>query len=121
MGLFEKRSDGSGEAERLLSPGDIGGVYAVPGSSVDGALTFYVGTRDGPRDLWFWPKDGGPRALLKTAFDDRAPGLSPDGQWVTYVSDQSGQDEVYVQPVDGGTRHCVGGWWHRAGMVPRRS
>ena len=103
MGLFEKRADGSGEAQLLLSPREVGGEYAVPVSwSRDGgALAFYLGTPAGPRNLWFVSSDGTRREILATPFDDRSPAVSPDGSWLAYVSDESGEDEVYVLPMDG--------------------
>ena len=110
MGLFEKRADGSGDAQLLLSPREVRGEYAVPVSwSRDGgALAFYLGTPAGPRNLWFVSRDGARREVLATPFDDRSPAVSPDGKWLAYVSDESGQDEVYVVGAEErGTRMTV--------------
>jgi Tol biopolymer transport system component len=46
-------------------------------------------------------EDQKPRALVRTAFDERTPVLSPDGRWLAYASDETGRSEIYVQAFPG--------------------
>jgi serine/threonine-protein kinase len=72
--------------------------------SRDGRHIFY--TEEDPTnhgDIWTLAMDGGrqPRALVRTAFDERTPALSPDGRWLAYASDETGRPEIYVQAFPG--------------------
>jgi serine/threonine-protein kinase len=72
--------------------------------SRDGRHIFY--TEENPTqhgDIWTLPMDGDrqPRALVRTAFDERDPVLSPDGRWLAYASAATGRLEIYVQAFPG--------------------
>ena len=94
--LYQKRLDGSGEAE-LLSDND-----GRPSSwSPDGAvLAFSQGRVGMDTDIWVL-EDGTPRAFIATNAEESWAMFSPDGQWMAYGSDKSGQDEVYLRPYPG--------------------
>jgi serine/threonine-protein kinase len=102
--------------------------------SRDGRHIFY--TEEDPTnhgDIWTLAMDGGrqPRALVRTAFDERTPALSPDGRWLAYASDETGRPEIFVQAFPGpGQRRQVSdqrgadsaGPWHlRSLSQPRWS
>ena len=95
-GLYQKRLDGSGEAE-LLSDNN-----GRPNSwSPDGAvLAFNQGHGGMDNDIWVL-EDGTPRAFIATEAIERWAMFSPDGQWMAYDSDKSGQSEVYLRPYPG--------------------
>jgi serine/threonine-protein kinase len=110
--LFWQASDGTGEAEPLLSSDVQQSPVAV---SPDGTF------------LLFLQRTGSDRWQMHTlSFANRSwkllpetppivgqqPALSPDGRWVAYYSDRSGRNEVYLQAFPGGGRQwqvSVGG------------
>ena len=108
------RSDGAGEAQRLLEGPNAG----IPWSfSPDGRRLAYftVDPRSG-FDLWTLPLDltdpdhpkaGKPELFLRTPANELAPRFSPDGRWIAYRSDESGSNEIYVRPF----RAASGGKW----------
>ena len=94
--LYQKRLDGSGEAE-LLS--DNNG--QLTSWSPDGAvLAFHRGRPGMDTDIWVL-EDGTPRAFIATNAREWWAMFYPDGQWMAYASDKSGQDEVYLRPYPG--------------------
>jgi Tol biopolymer transport system component/predicted Ser/Thr protein kinase len=107
------RSDGAGEAQRLLE----GKNELFPGSlSPDGRRLAYTElSSETGFDLWTvtldlsdaeHPKAGKPEPFLRTPFNERDPAFSPDGRWIAYTSTESGIGEVYVRPFPG-----PGGKW----------
>jgi len=107
------RSDGAGEAQRLLESKN----EMQPASfSPDGRRLAY--TERSPEtgfDLWTLPLDlsdpehpkpGKPELFLRTPFNERDGVFSPDGRWIAYTSDESGTRELYVRPFPG-----PGGKW----------
>jgi serine/threonine-protein kinase len=107
--LYRKRSDGSGEIDRLTeSPAD-----QYPSSwSADGRWILFSHT--GPEtgnDLYVLPVDesgsvGEATPFLVTPFQEAEGAFSPDGRWIAYNSDESGRSEVFVRPFPSG-----GGKW----------
>jgi Tol biopolymer transport system component len=107
------RSDGAGEAMRLLE----GNSERFPGSlSPDGRRLAYTELNsETGADLWTvaldlsdpeHPKAGKPEPFLRTPFNERDPAFSPDGRWMAYTSTESGIAELYVRPFPG-----PGGKW----------
>ncbi|HSL20888.1 MAG TPA: protein kinase [Vicinamibacterales bacterium] len=95
--LYRKRTDFSGEAERLLKKE---GRQTPEGFSPDGEFLIYSETGSaGKSDLWRLPIRTGatPVPLFETPFSESHASVSPDGRWLAYVSDESGRDEVYVR------------------------
>jgi serine/threonine-protein kinase len=121
-----KRSDGAGEAQRLVE-----GKNSViqPSWSPDGRTLAYVEVNpDTSGDIMTLPmegdektgwKPGAPRPFLNTPFGEFLPTFSPDGHWLAYMSNESGTNEVYVRPFPG-----PGGKWQIStggGYVPQWS
>ncbi|MEO8309263.1 MAG: hypothetical protein ABI616_14610 [Pseudomonadota bacterium] len=96
--LFEKRTNGAGTEERLVTSNSI----KFPSSwSPDGRfLLYFTVDLKNRADIWVLPITGDrkPFLFLQTPFTDVWGQFSPDGRWVAYQSDESGRDEVYVRP-----------------------
>ena len=119
--VFRKRTDGSGEAERLHEPGLVD--FAAPMTwSPDGeTLIIQTVSQQGGDDLFFLRLgvEDELEPFLTTPFGERDPSFSPDGRWIAYVSDETGRPEVYV-----GTYPAGGGKWQISdslGAQPRWS
>ncbi len=113
MGIYWKRADGGGEAQRLTEsePGQFPNSWSPDGKT----LVFMEINPQTSRDLWTLPmeedgagglKPGKPVPFSIAPFAERTPAFSPDGRWVAYYSDESGGYEVYVRPFPG-----PGGKW----------
>jgi serine/threonine-protein kinase len=114
-GLYAIRSDGSGEAKRLMES-----KTASAGSfSPDGRRLVIHQTGDGgTEDIFTVPVEvdagpggpglrfGKPELFLGTPSMEFYAAFSPDGRWVAYQSNESGIYEVYVRPFPG-----PGGRW----------
>jgi serine/threonine-protein kinase len=102
--LYRKRSDGSGELERVVE-GDS--PQWASSWSHDGRFVTYM-TATTALDLWVAPVDGKgtPELFLSTPFAESDGAFSPDGRWLAYASDESGRSEIYVRPFPPG-----GGKW----------
>jgi serine/threonine-protein kinase len=100
--LYRKRSNGTGEAERLTQSPDHQDPYSW---SPDGkTLAFMQASPSHGYDillLRFDPEPQEPEVFLRTPFNELFPQISTDGTWIAYVSDETGQDEVYVRPLSG--------------------
>jgi serine/threonine-protein kinase len=119
--VYRKRTDGSGEAERLHEPGLL--AFASPLSwSPDGTVLILhtLGQETGD-DLYFL-EIGVPdkvEPFRVTPFSDSMPSFSPDGRWIAYLSTESGRPEIYVSSYPPG-----GGKWQISdslGDLPRWS
>ena len=97
--LYRKRSDFTGEAERLL---DMPGEQWVRVFTPDGGHLLYSDTESGATqaDIGMLPLEGErePRTVVGSEFIESQPTVSPDGEWIAYHSDESGRHEVYVEP-----------------------
>ncbi len=84
LATYRTRSDGTGEAERLIEPGKL--EFPAPLSwSPDG--TRLLLTSPGPNgsdDLFFLSADreGEPEPYLESTFDEGDAQFSPDGKWI---------------------------------------
>ena len=106
--LYWRRSDGSGEVQRLTQSENpqFGASWHPSGRF----FAFFEERPDTRRDLMTlevegdeetgW-KPGTPSVFLGTPFNEATPRFSPDGRWIAYWSDESGQPEVYVRPFPG--------------------
>lgn len=112
--IWWMRSDGSGEAQRLLERQD----NLVPWSfSPDGRrLAYFERNPETAVDIWTLPLDtsdpdhpkpGKPEPFLRTPATENVPVFSPDGRWIAYRSTESGTTEIFVRPYPAGN----GGKW----------
>jgi serine/threonine-protein kinase len=102
-GLFRRRADGAGTAERLAT-----GTYLPASWSADGRQIIYVDFGVGrpgnrPPDLGVLTLEGGratTRTLMKTPVWEDDAALSPDGRWLVYESNEAGglTTEIFVRP-----------------------
>ena len=95
-GLFERASDGTGEAEAILS----GGFLVPTGWTADGSqLVFWQMRGTTLRDVGVLSRSGDPaeRWLVESEFHDAWAAVSPDGRWIAYGSNQTGRYQVYME------------------------
>ena len=96
--LYRRRSDGSGDEERLWVSG--GPHFHAASWTPDGKGILI--TVDDPKTGWdvvlisLGPKPSA-KPLLTGSLNETSPRVSPDGRWIVYVSDESGRNEVYSQ------------------------
>jgi serine/threonine-protein kinase len=96
--LWNKRADGSAEAELLL---EFGRNLTDAVWSPDSLMVLRTSTAEaGNGDLLLWQvgSDEEPTDLVATEFRERTPVLSPNGRFLAYNSNESGVDQVYVRP-----------------------
>jgi serine/threonine-protein kinase len=101
--LFRKRSDGSGEVERLT---DSKLVQYPSSVSPDGKLlAFHEADPENDNELLVLPLEGEhkPEPFLSTPFSELESEFSPDGRWIAYESNESGAYEIYVRPFPKGS------------------
>jgi dipeptidyl aminopeptidase/acylaminoacyl peptidase len=111
--LYWKRSDGSGDAQRLTESKSV--QYGQSWRPDGKVLAFTQYNPDTRGDIMTLPmegneksgwKPGEPRVFLNSPYDEMSPAFSPDGRWLAYASNESGNYEVYVRPFPG-----PGGKW----------
>ena len=107
--------DGAGSPESIVAPS--GGVQIPNEWLRDGSVLYQDISPATNYDLWLLPRQGKPRSLLATKFNETLGTLSPDGRWLAYVSDELGSEEVYVRsyPQLGGQRRIS----TNGGTLPR--
>jgi len=96
--VFRKRTDGSGEAERMHEPGLV--TFAAPITwSPDGKTIIIQTVGDKTADDLYFLQVGVEdkvEPFRVTPFSETMPAFSPDGRWIAYVSNETGRPEVYV-------------------------
>jgi serine/threonine protein kinase len=102
------RSDGSGEARRILAGKNRTSPTSI---SPDGRYIAFSEQNPATRlDVLVAPLDlsnpdrpvvGKPQVIANSPGNDFGAVFSPDGKWLAYFSDQSGSYGVYVQPFPG--------------------
>ncbi|UCF36313.1 MAG: serine/threonine-protein kinase [Acidobacteriota bacterium] len=117
-GVFRKRSDGAGKAERLTEDGSTVIPYGI---SPDGKFLAYHVNSGGRTSIWLLDLEekGSPTQLSESSFDEYDAVFSPDGRWIAYESRESGRTEIYIRPFPG-----PGGKWQVStigGQMPRFS
>ena len=114
--LYRKRSNGTGEAERLTESPHHQNPYSI---SPDGkTLAFEQVNPDTSCDIMLLrldPEPQEPEVYLRTPFYESTPQFSNDGAWIAYVSAETGQTEIYVRPFTGSGGQVKvsssGGFW----------
>ena len=103
--LFWKRSDGTGDAQRLTESPNSQTPYAF--DPTGRYLVYVERTQNMGGDIMVLPlagdektgwKPGTPIPFLTTPANETAPAISRDGRWIAYHSDESGTAEIYVRP-----------------------
>jgi len=96
-GLFRKRTDGSGEEERVTRSDRLQIASSI--SSDSRLLAYFQRQDDVDWDIWILPLESGRPAweLFDSSYAAVAPVFSPDGRRIAYFSDESGDLQIYVQ------------------------
>jgi serine/threonine-protein kinase len=115
MATYRTRSDGTGEAERLIELGKLEFPAPMSWSPDGGRLLVTTPGQNGSDDLWFVPVDGQgePEPYLATPFEESEGQFSPDGRWIAYRSNETGEAEIYVRSTQGPGKWQIsdgGGW-----------
>ncbi len=100
--IFWMSSDGSGEAEELISSSTI----LTPTSWAPGGLVAYVeiGATTGGGDIYVSSVEGERTTepvIATPQYDEANAMFSPNGRWMAFTSNRSGRLEVYVRPFPG--------------------
>jgi serine/threonine-protein kinase len=113
FGLYWKRADGSGDAQRLTQAKVMqaacswrpdGKVLAYSQFNPDTSVDIYTVSLEGDEKTGWKPAE--PRPFLNSPADERNPAFSPDGHWLAYQANETGSFEIYVRPFPG-----PGGKW----------
>jgi Tol biopolymer transport system component len=121
--IYEKRVDGSGEDELVLSSSDV--PLHVEDWSADGRFLAYNSTgAKSPSTLFLLSMSAGPRKpipFLTEAFVQQGAAFSPNGRWIAYWSNETGRVEVYVKGVSADGVAGQGKWQisRDGGIAPR--
>ena len=96
--LFQRRADGTGPVEKILT-GEEPGNLKPYGWSPDGMRMVFDYGQPPNLDIGVLTMDGEEtwEPLLQSEANEAAPALSPNGEWIAYTSDQTGRSEIYVQ------------------------
>ena len=116
-GIYEKRSDGTGQ-EELLVESDL--PIAPMAWSHDGkSIVYFVADPKTGRDEWVLSTVGDrkPVPLFNSPYNEDHPQVSPDDKWIAYAANYTNQSEVYVKPFPSGEGRWPvsrdGGRWPR--------
>ena len=113
MNLYWRRSDGTGDEQRLTVSRNP--QFPASWHPSGKLLAFEEQNPQTNFDLMILPvegdemsgwKPGEPRVFLNSPFAEREPVFSFDGRWLAYWSNETGRNEVYVQSFPG-----PGGKW----------
>jgi serine/threonine protein kinase len=111
MDLYNKNSDGSGNAESIVKSNDIKRACDI---SADGRYILFELYNSGNQDIYLSDiKDNNkPKALISTYFDERDAVFSPDMKWIAYTTNESGKYQVYVISFNpGNSNSTASGKW----------
>ena len=101
--LYWRRSDGTGEAERLTTSDHRESAFSwSPGAKV---LAYIDIDPNSGSDIWTLSiDDRKPHPLVRTPAEETSPAFPPDGHWIAYQSNKARPDrpEVYVQAFPSG-------------------
>ena len=107
--FFQKRADGTGSAEKLLTSEGVG-QFKPYGWSPDGMRMVFDYGNQAALDIGVLTMDGNEtrEPLLQSEANEAARALSPNGEWLAYSSDQTDRCEVYVERFPGlGSRQQI--------------
>jgi len=95
-GLYWRRADGTGEAERLVDGRAPEGVY---GNGRQLAYITLTGNRDyGVSMLDLASRESTP-LVDRPGSEQHSSRVSPDLRWIAYVSNETGRQEVWLEPL----------------------
>ena len=99
LGVWEKRADGSGEAELVFESQDHTWILS-PVWSADMRWLVYQKDWYEKADIYGYQPGAEVQQipLVDTEFSEQSPALSPDGRWLAYTSNRTGRFEIYVSP-----------------------
>ncbi len=102
--IWERRSDGSGEATKLYAVPNPRTLVIPKSWSPDGKTLaiLHVDLASVTTDVLLLEQETGSKEwaakpYLNSRANEDALGFSPDGKWVRFVSSESGSDQLYVQ------------------------
>lgn len=106
--IWQRRADGSGEAEKVYASPNVQ-VIAMPSAwSPDGKILAIVqsGVTSAAGDVLMLEQEAGSATWKATPYlnapsDEHALRFSPDGKWVIFCSVESGRHELYAQRFTG--------------------
>ena len=95
--LFQKRADGTGSVDRIITGGGPSGISPASWSP-EGRIVFAYQSTDGDSDIGVVATEGqeGWEPLVQTEANETRPAVSPGSEWIAFTSDETGQPEVYV-------------------------
>ena len=101
--IYRKDLAGSGDYVEVLI---ADGTQLSNDISPDGRFLLYTEIKTGQAvnvDVLVLPleKNGKPRAVAQTPFNEADARFSPDGKWVSFTSNENGQSQVYITPFPG--------------------
>ncbi len=68
----------------------------------DGHTTYFISDAPGRSDIYYTSRDGKPRNLTHTPFDDKdTPIVSPDGHTLAFASNRAGDWDIYLMDAEG--------------------
>jgi serine/threonine-protein kinase len=120
---YRKAADGSGPAEMMYSPAQLGlpnaGTVVPMDWTADERHLIVQYADENSQNIGVVSEDGELRVVVNTPGTEKNAALSPNGRWLAYTSDETGEFQVFVQAFPG-----PGGKWqisNRGGNWPRWS
>ncbi|MCC6229995.1 MAG: protein kinase [Phycisphaerales bacterium] len=106
--IWQRRADGSGEAEKVYASPNAQEIAMPSAWSPDGKILAIVqtGLTSAAGDVLMLEQEAGSPTWRATPYlnspsDEHALRFSPDGKWVIFCSVESGRHELYAQPFSG--------------------
>ena len=95
-GLYWRRADGTGDAQRLVDGRAPEGVYGKSGHLAFITLT---GNRDYGISMLDLSSGAQTRLVDRPGSEQHSSRLSPDLRWIAYASNETGRQEVWLEPL----------------------
>jgi eukaryotic-like serine/threonine-protein kinase len=97
--LHQKRLDGTGNEEPILTFDTVGASFHMDWSPDGRYLAYLLRGAGNANGLWALPLFGDrkPFPLVQTSAESVGAVISPDGRWFAYQSSEGGQNQVFVR------------------------